>query len=101
MQKTTTILNDIAHLTEIRSTYNHFLASYRGLHDVENYTYIKNNLKIINISINKLHEQSDKVTPPKKLDTKGYPRIIPHVYTEQEDRAIMMFNSDKKYKYNE
>jgi len=101
MQKTTTILDEIAHLTEIRKAYNHYLASGSSIYDVENATYIKNNLRIINISINKLHEQSDKVNTTKKLDTKGYPRIIHHVYNAQEDKAIMMFNADKRYKYNE
>jgi hypothetical protein len=101
MQNTTTLLRDIAHLTEIRRAYNHFLASYRSIHDVENATYIKNNLKIINISINKLHEESDKIKDDKKLVAKGYPRIINHVSTPSEDRAIMLFNSDKRYRYRE
>ena len=61
MRETNTIALEIVELSEIKSAYNHFLASYEGQVDIENATYIRNNKAIVSENLKKLYVELEKV----------------------------------------
>lgn len=153
MRETNTIATEIVELSEIKSAYNHFLASHLGQVNVENTTYIKRNktivsgnlrklyveleeakgirdkaedrneiadsrlkdtddrLQIVEKSNNKLQLPNNKLqTTNHKLQTDENPqpdnrnmrmKFEPYHATELEDRAILLFNSDRRYSITE
>lgn len=90
------ILHNIKYLSEIRSAYLHYLASYHARCNVENANYIRFNLKIINESISQLKQLQYTLTYK-------VPKAATHIYeySALEEQAIMSFNTDKRFTITE
>jgi hypothetical protein len=119
MRTTNTIAAEIVELSVIKSAYNHFLASYEGQQQVENATLVKENKLVVSENLKKLYEElanSQKalakreedethnpkpVTPNPKPVTELRMKFKRYETTELENRAIMHFYSDKRYKITE
>lgn len=90
------ILHNIRHLSEIRSAYIHYLASYHAQCNVGNAAYIKCNLKIISESIAQL-KQLQNTPIYKEVKTATYI----YKYSAMEEQAILSFNADKRFTITE
>lgn len=94
------IAKEIVELSEIRSAYNHYLGSHRGLTEVENTTQVQHNKKIITATLRILYaelEQSGKGVP----EIKTQPSIKKVEYSTLEKNAILHFNRDKRFTITE
>ena len=124
MRTISTIKREIVELSAIKSTYCHYLASYEAQTDVENTTQVEANKKIVSENLRKLyaelaqhisqepnnqqtittdknpHNNDQPTTPNPTPDTRRM-KFKPYVATELEQRAIMLFNSDKRYTITE
>lgn len=90
------ILHNIKLLSEIRSAYLHYLASYHAQCNVENATYIMCNLNIISESILQLKQlQCKPIYKVSKTATHKYE------YSALEEQAIINFNTDKRFTITE
>lgn len=134
MRETNTIAAEIVELSEIKSTYNYFLASYEGQVDVENATYIRQNKTIVSENLRKLYVEleeakltdsrlqnsdssieiaeknnnktqitNDKLQPHNPQPDTRHLRMKfePYHTSEAEQRAILLFNSDRRYSITE
>lgn len=138
MREINTIASEIVELSEIKSAYNHFLASHLGQVDVENATSIHQNKAIVSERLKKLYveleeakvrrdkgqgnSQKAKATSEEagktnnQIDTinekckANHPpphirslrmKFEPYHATELEERAILLFNSDRRYSITE
>ncbi|MCR5863050.1 hypothetical protein LRS05_13350 [Flavobacterium sp. J372] len=90
------ILHNIKHLSEIRSAYLHYLASYHAQCNVENANYIKCNLKIISESISQL-----KQLLPSPIYKVSIAATHIYKYSALEEQAIVSFNTDKRFTITE
>ncbi|RWW99686.1 hypothetical protein [Flavobacterium cerinum] len=94
------IAKEIVELSEIRSAYNHYLGSHRGLTEVENTTQVQHNKKIITAALRVLYvelEQSGKAVSA----LKAQPAIKTVEYSALERNAILHFNRDKRFTITE
>lgn len=149
MRNINTIAAEIVELSEIKSSYNFFLASHKGQADVENYTYISQNKAVVSGNLRKLYVElyeakgrrdkrqgnsqkevgtsqqpratseekglNNKQTLNNELHTNENPtphtrnpqpntlrmKFEPYHATEAEQRAILLFNSDRRYSITE
>lgn len=97
------IVKEIVELSEIKSAYNHYLASHRSLTEVENTTQVQNNRKIILQSLKILREEAKhekaKAISDKALETSQL--NITLNYNNNEKNAIFHFNRDKRFTITE
>lgn len=94
------IAKEIVELSEIRSAYNHYLGSHRGLTEVENTTQVQHNKKIITTTLRMLYaelEQSGKGFS----EIRTPPEIKKVEYSTLEKNAILHFNRDKRFTITE
>jgi hypothetical protein len=94
------ITKEIVELSEIRSAYNHYLGSHRGLTEVENTTQVQHNKKIITATLRMLYaelEQSGKGFS--KIRTQAEIKKVE--YSALEKNAIMHFNCDNRFTITE
>ena len=95
------ILQQIVELSEIKRAYTHYLCSYEALCNVENTTYIVANKAIVNYNLKKLYA----MLPKEKEHTKALQpqNTIRFTYkaSATEQRAILHFNSDKRFTITE
>lgn len=94
------IAKEIVELSEIRSAYNHYLGSHRGLTEVENTTQVQHNKKIITTTLRMLYaelEQSGKGFS----EIRTQPAIKKVEYSTLEKNAILHFNRDKRFTITE
>ena len=90
------ILHNIKLLSEIRSAYLHYLASYHAQCNTESALYIMCNLKIISESISQLKQlQQAPIYKVEKTATHIYK------YSALEEQAILSFNADKRFTITE
>lgn len=129
MRTTNTIAAEIVELGVIKSAYNHFLASYEGQQQVENATLVRENKLVVSKNLKKLYEElaetkkamakrdegepnegegrRHKGSSPGREPTTQQPttelrmKFKRYETTELENRAIMHFYSDKRYKLTE
>ena len=113
---------EIVELSVIKSTYTHFLASYEAQVEVENATQVEINKVIISEHLQKLYtelyewEALNRYATNNKYNTKDDEKqtadtkpnsdklrmkFEPYIATELEERAIIHFNSDKRFKITE
>lgn len=99
------IAKEIQTLKDIAGCYNHFLASYESSQMQVAKAQIQLNKILIWKEINKLQEEYDNVMIEARLIGKeveaSKPKMDQYKYTELEDKAIMLFNSDKRYTITE
>ena len=105
-------------LSAIKSTYNHFLASYEAQVEVENATQVEANKRVVCEKLKKLYMELEEVkhrhsngksassneTPAAHNQQDGTILLMkfePYIATELEERAIMLFNSDRRYTITE
>ena len=86
-------MEEIVELSAMRSAYNHYLASWRGLTEVENATQVKANLKNVSMTIRSLNS----VSAPRQQAR----RQATVFHSTAEQNAILHFNRDKRFKINE
>lgn len=94
------ITKEIVELSEIRSAYNHYLGSHRGLTEVENTTQVQHNKKTITATLRMLYielEQSNKAVSAIKTQ----PAIKKAEYSTLDKNAILHFNRDKRFTITE
>ena len=112
MRKTNTITAEIVELQAIKAAYNHYLASHNAQYEVENATMVRANRAIVSINLKELYRKlhsSGKAVPVrqdanaiKPADTNTLRmKFATYPTTELEDRAIMHFNSDRRYTITE
>ena len=112
MRTTNTIAAEIVELSVIKSAYNHFLASYESQQQVENTTLVRENKLVVSENLKKLYEElanSQKALAKREKDETHNPKPVTELRmkfkryetTELENRAIMHFYSDKRYKITE
>ena len=95
------ITKEIVELSEIRSAYNHYLASNRSLTEVENTTQIQYNKQIINKTLNSLYAEQTQVKQAIKAFTERQSAIKTIYYTNDEKNAILHFNRDRRFTITE
>lgn len=93
------ITKEIVELSEIRSAYNHYLGSHRGLTEVENTTRIQKNKTTLIAAINALYAELTKADRDNDIFPEVKKRIIKH--SELEKNAIMHFNRDNRFTITE
>lgn len=91
------IAKEIVELSEIRSAYNHYLGSHRGLTEVENTTQVQHNKKIITATLRILYVELDQSGKAVSAFAKAQPTIKKAEYSTLEKNAIMHFNRDKRF----
>ena len=100
MRNKSEIIEEIVELNAIKSVYNHYLASWRGLTEVENATRITANLKTVSQAISSLYSELAQVS---RVSTARYQSrweaTVFHSTAEQN--AILHFNKDKRFKITE
>jgi hypothetical protein len=96
MHTTTQITQEIAELHQIRSAYNYYLGSYDALQDVENTTYIMQNLKTIQLSIRALYTTLEAIRQKNRKEDYTSKKAI-----QAESNAIFHFNHDKRFRITE
>jgi len=101
MRNKSKILEEIVESSAIRSAYNHYLASWRGLTEVENATQAAANLKTINRTINRLNCQMAKEKCTTSAENRHTGKAVPVFHSAAEQNAILHFNNDKRFKINE
>lgn len=100
MRDKSKIMEEIVELSAIISAYNHYLASWRGLTEVENATQVNANLKNVSMTIRSLYSElawANSVSAPRQQARRQ--AIVFHSTAEQN--AILHFNRDKRFKINE
>lgn len=94
------ILDEIVELSEIKKAYNHYLCTCDSKQDVENYTYIISNKAIVSYYLNSLYTKL--VYVQQKLERrKSVTKRYTYNASKTEQRAIMHFYSDKRFKITE
>jgi hypothetical protein len=94
------ITKEIVEISEIRSAYNHYLGSHRGLTEVENTTQVQHNKKTITATLRMLYielEQSGKGFS----EIRTQAEIKKVEYSALEKNAIMHFNCDNRFTITE
>jgi hypothetical protein len=101
MRNKSIISKEIVELSEIRSAYNHYLASHRGLTEVENTTQIKINKIIASASLYKLYAELMLTNKGSLgfIERQVKPKTVQ--YSELEKNAILHFNNDKRFTITE
>jgi len=106
------ITKEIVELTVIKASYNHYLASGRSIFEVENATQLHHNLCVINKSLRQLYEEL-KVFTKSEANLGSSQRAIGNEtsamsgyfqsaeFKALETRAIMQFNSDRRFTITE
>lgn len=108
LKKSLTALSvELLELQEVRSCYNHFLCTGNEKEMTVAFAQVQLNRAILNKEINKIHLQMDEVKAGITALTNNLPEIMPttrrynYQPTASEDRAIMLFNSDKRFTITE
>lgn len=95
------ILQQIVELSEIKQAYNHYLCSFEALNDVENTTYILANKAIVSYNLKQLYSLLPKENKHNRpLHTQSTVRFK-YKAGKTEQRAILHFNSDKRFTITE
>lgn len=96
------VFTEMKVLREVRGCYNHFLASLESNEMKVAAVQVQLNKIAINKALNELQLELDAIQAEIKLLT-PQPTTKRYTYrpTESEDRAIMLFNSDKRFKITE
>lgn len=98
------IRQQIVELSAVLSAYNHYLASYRSLTEVENTTQIQYNSIKIRQSLKALKHE---ITTQKQLNNSLKPvktnkvKTTTVIHTIDEKNAILHFNADKRFTITE
>lgn len=105
------ILKEIVELSEIKSAYNHYLSSHRSLTEVENTTQLQHNSRILSQSLNTLYsELLQEKSRQKALEMrqkeqgirqKPKVKITTIIHSEDEKKAILHFNRDRRFSITE
>ena len=105
------LTKEIVELSAIKASYNHYLASGRSIFEVENITQLHYNLCVINRSLRELYEELKKfskqwakgneqtLTGNRQLAIARYFQSAE--FKALETRAIMHFNSDRRFTITE
>lgn len=100
MRNKSKIIEEIVELSAIKSAYNHYLGSWRGLTEVENTTQIATNLKTVSRAISSLYSELAQVSrAPTARYQSQQEAAVSHLTAEQN--AILHFNKDKRFKITE
>lgn len=99
MRNKGTITKEIVELSEIRSAYNHYLGSHRGLTEVENTTQIQKNKTTVVLALRNLYVELARLN--KEIDLFGKIRTKKIQHSELEKNAIMHFNRDDRFTITE
>lgn len=94
------ITEEIVELSEIRSAYNHYLGSHRGLTEVENTTQVEVNKKIITATLRMLYTELEQSSKGVSV-IKTQPTIKKAEYSTLEKNAILHFHRDKRFTITE
>lgn len=96
------VFTEMEVLREVRGCYNHFLASFESNEMKVAAVQVQLNKIAINKALNELQLELDAIQAGIKLLT-PQPTTKRYTYqpTESEDRAIMLFNSDKRFTITE
>ena len=95
------IIKEIVELSEIRSAYNHYLASNRSLTEVENTTKIQHNKKIVSKTLKTLYDEQTLVKQAITAFAERQPAIKTIKHTNDEKNAILHFNRDRRFTITE
>lgn len=105
------IVKEIVELSEIKSAYNHYLSSHRSLTEVENATQLQHNSTILSQSLNILYNELLKEKSRQKallerekalgIRQKPKVKITTIIHTEDEKKAILHFNRDRRFTITE
>lgn len=110
------LIKEIVELSAVKASCNHYLASGRSIFEVENTTQLHYNLCIINKSLRELYAALKRVngcglivdgsftqTPNLKTDNQqpSTNYLLSKQFKELETRAIMQFNSDRRFTITE
>lgn len=93
------IAKEIVELSEIRSAYNHYLGSHRGLTEVENTTQVQQNKTIVTAALCTLYTELTKTDRENNISSEAKTKTIKH--SELEKNAIMHFNRDNRFTITE
>jgi hypothetical protein len=101
------ILKEIVELSEIKSAYNHYLSSHRSLTEVENTTQLQHNNAILSQSLNTLNNEllqrkaAEKRHKALEIRQKPKVKITTIIHSEDEKKAILHFNRDRRFTITE
>jgi len=105
------VTKEIVELSAIKASYNHYLASGRSIFEVENTTQLHYNLCVINRSLRQLFEELKQLnmklaTGNGQLKTSNEQFAMGKYFASAEfkaleTRAIMQFNSDRRFTITE
>lgn len=95
------IAKEIVELSEIKSAYNHYLGSHRGLTEVENTTQVQHNKKMITATIRTLYAELEQSNKAIQAFAEVKPTIKTIQYSTLEQNAILHFNRDKRFTITE
>ena len=93
------ITKEIVELSEIRSAYNHYLGSHRGLTEVENTTQVQQNKTIVTAALRTLYVELAKADRENNISYEAKTKTIKH--SDLEKNAIMHFNRDNRFTITE
>ena len=112
------VTKEIVELSAIKAAFNHYLASGRSIFEVENTTQLHYNLCVINKSLRELFAELKEPHPQPLSEGEGRsftqthnPKtdnqqpstnyLLSKQFKELETRAIMQFNSDRRFTITE
>ncbi len=110
------LIKEIVELSAIKASYNHYLASGRSIFEVENTTQVHYNLCVISKSLRELFKELKRAESCRLIDDGGFTQthnlksnhhqpatnnLLNKQFKELETRAIMQFNSDRRFTITE
>jgi hypothetical protein len=106
------VTKEIVELSAIKASYNHYLASGRSIFEVENAAQLHRNLCVINQSLRELYEELKVFTKSEAISDLSQRAIGNETsamggyfqsaeFKALETRAIMQFNSDRRFTITE
>ena len=101
MQNLDIITKEIVELSEIKSAYNHYLASNRSLTEVQNTTKIQHNRQIINKTLKALYAEQTQEKQAVTASSERRSPIKTIKHTNDEKNAILHFNRDRRFTITE
>lgn len=110
------LTKEIMELSAVKASYNHYLGSGRSIFEVENTTQVHYSLCVLNKSLRELYAELKRVNGCRLIVDGGFTQthnlksdnhqpttnnLLTEHFRELETRAIMQFNSDRRFTITE
>lgn len=101
LRKPQDVAMEINELEIYKSAYRHFLASYEASQNPENEIAIERNLETVKRSLRVLYVELKEIEAGIKAVVAPQPVVRNLISNEDEIKAIMLFNQDKRFTITE